>query len=107
METIKKKINALKEDNEIKQDEIDRLTVSCYEVFEQVAPTKSYLVLRTFCWVSVLRENKPLVLFDSLSRLWALGLLGSFFPQLDYVFFRANSRRSRTSENASSRSFML
>ena len=32
METIKKKINALKEDNEIKQDEIDRLTVRSYEI---------------------------------------------------------------------------
>ena len=28
METIKKKINALKEDNEIKQEEIERLQVS-------------------------------------------------------------------------------
>ena len=28
METIKKKINALKEDNEIKQDEIERLQES-------------------------------------------------------------------------------
>ena len=29
METIKKKINALKEDNEIKQEEIERLQVPC------------------------------------------------------------------------------
>ena len=37
METIKKKINALKEDNEIKQDEIDRLTVRSYEIVKKAS----------------------------------------------------------------------
>ena len=33
METIKKKINALKEDNEIKQEEIDRLQDCVFNFF--------------------------------------------------------------------------
>ena len=51
METIKKKINALKEDNEIKQDEIERLQESfsksrsdraCYFVWEYGQSVRGY-----------------------------------------------------------------
>ena len=51
METIKKKINALKEDNEIKQDEIERLQESfsktrsdraCYFVREYGQSVRGY-----------------------------------------------------------------
>jgi len=59
METIKKKINALKEDNEIKQEEIERLQVLHKKEQDEREKVEQELLLM---------ENKVKLLEDNLDR---------------------------------------